>query len=224
MSAVHLTIDQRTLCAITENLQARRCLRRQLRIVRGCLKKIGLSFSTETSYNEGNPICGYFQTATERKLCCQKPGSAWNGRYDCMKRVLAVFLTCVFVLGLLPLPAFALETDSGGFCPHHTEHSYEVCGYMEAVESQPCGHVHDGECGYVPVGPGQPCGYDCHLPGAGDARRAPRCGGCYRRQPYRGRGPACRHRRGAGGADGRGGRRAGYFPLSSRCVRAGGAG
>ena len=26
MSAVHLTIDQRKLCAITENLQARRCL------------------------------------------------------------------------------------------------------------------------------------------------------------------------------------------------------
>ena len=26
MSAVHLTIDKRTLCAITENLQARRCL------------------------------------------------------------------------------------------------------------------------------------------------------------------------------------------------------
>ncbi len=25
MSAVHLTIDQRKLCAITENLQARRC-------------------------------------------------------------------------------------------------------------------------------------------------------------------------------------------------------
>ena len=38
MSAVHLTIDQRKLCAITENLQARRCLRRHPRMVRGCLK------------------------------------------------------------------------------------------------------------------------------------------------------------------------------------------
>ena len=61
-----------------------------------------------------------------------------------MKRILSVCLTCALLLGMLPLPALALEPDSEGLCPHHTEHSYEVCGYMEAVEGQPCGHVHDG--------------------------------------------------------------------------------
>ena len=78
-----------------------------------------------------------------------------------MKRVLAVFLTCVFVLGLLPLPAFALETDSGGLCPHHTEHSYEVCGYIEAVEGQPCGHVHNGDCGFAEAAEEIPCDMGC---------------------------------------------------------------
>ena len=78
-----------------------------------------------------------------------------------MKRVLAVFLTCVFVLGLLPLPTFALETDSGGLCPHHTEHSYEVCGYIESVEGQPCGHVHNGDCGFAEAAEEIPCDMGC---------------------------------------------------------------
>lgn len=48
------------------------------------------------------------------------------------------------------------------YCEHHPEHT-EECGYVEAVEGQPCTHVHDGECGYVkPVEAveaveGQPC-------------------------------------------------------------------
>ena len=64
-----------------------------------------------------------------------------------MKRALSIFLTCVFLLGMLPTSALAAEADSGGLCPHHQEHSFEDCGYMEAMEGQPCGHVHDGDCG-----------------------------------------------------------------------------
>ena len=61
-----------------------------------------------------------------------------------MKRAFAFFLACVFLLGLLPASALAAEPDTGGLCPHHLEHSYEVCGYIEAVEGHPCGHVHEG--------------------------------------------------------------------------------
>ena len=78
-----------------------------------------------------------------------------------MKRVLAIFLTCVFLLGLLPTSALAAEPDTEGLCPHHQEHSYEVCGYIEAVEGQPCGHVHDGDCGYVEAAEEVPCDMGC---------------------------------------------------------------
>ena len=78
-----------------------------------------------------------------------------------MKRILSVCLTCALLLGMLPLPALALEPDSEGLCPHHTEHSYEVCGYMEAVEGQPCGHVHDGDCGFAEAVAEIPCDMGC---------------------------------------------------------------
>lgn len=58
-----------------------------------------------------------------------------------MKRALSIFLTGVFLLGLLPTAALAAEPDSGGLCPHHQEHSFEDCGYMEAIVGQPCGYV-----------------------------------------------------------------------------------
>lgn len=54
-----------------------------------------------------------------------------------------------------------VEPDTGGLCPHHQEHSYEVCGYIEAVEGHPCGHVHDGSCGYVEAAEEVPCDKDC---------------------------------------------------------------
>ena len=78
-----------------------------------------------------------------------------------MKRVFAIFLTCVFLLGLLPTSALAAEPDTGGLCPHHQEHSYEVCGYIEAVEGHPCAHVHDGSCGYVEAVSEVPCDMGC---------------------------------------------------------------
>ena len=64
-----------------------------------------------------------------------------------MKRALSIFLTCVFVLGLLPTAALAAEPDSGGLCPHHQEHSFEDCGFIETVKGQPCGYV----CPVCPV-------------------------------------------------------------------------
>ncbi|WP_322202481.1 transposase [Acutalibacter intestini] len=52
MSAVHLTIDKRKLYAIMENVQARRCLRRQPRIVRCCLR---IKFPPERKLQGGRP-------------------------------------------------------------------------------------------------------------------------------------------------------------------------
>ena len=77
------------------------------------------------------------------------------------KRLLACLLTAAMLVSLFPLPALALEPDSGGLCPHHTEHSFEVCGYVEAVEGQPCGHTHDGDCGFAEAVEGTPCDMDC---------------------------------------------------------------
>lgn len=34
---------------------------------------------------------------------------------------------------------------TGGICEHHLEHT-EDCGYVEAVEGQPCQHEHTEEC------------------------------------------------------------------------------
>ena len=65
------------------------------------------------------------------------------------KRLLACLLTAAMLVSLFPLPALAAEADGddGGLCPHHQEHSYEVCGYIEAVEGQLCGYV----CPICPV-------------------------------------------------------------------------
>lgn len=77
------------------------------------------------------------------------------------KRLLAGFLTAAMLVSLFPLSALAAEADAGGLCPHHTEHSFEDCGYIEAVEGQSCGHVHDGDCGYVEAVPEVPCNMGC---------------------------------------------------------------
>ena len=65
------------------------------------------------------------------------------------KRWLAVFLClCMIFPSAVTLVSAAEEPAyTGGLCEHHTEHTAE-CGYVEAVESQPCTHVHDGNCGY----------------------------------------------------------------------------
>lgn len=74
------------------------------------------------------------------------------------KRWLAVFLClCMIFPSAVTLVSAAEETAyTGGPCEHHTEHTAE-CGYVEAVESQPCTHVHDGNCGYQEPTEEVPC-------------------------------------------------------------------
>lgn len=86
------------------------------------------------------------------------------------KRILSMMLVLCMVLGMMPVSAFAAETDN--LCDHHTEHTAD-CGYAPAVEGSPCthecgeecaeacGHVHDELCGYVEAAAEVPCGYVC---------------------------------------------------------------
>ena len=52
-----------------------------------------------------------------------------------LRRSFAMFLCLVMVLSIMPVQAFARED-----CEHHLEHD-AACGYQEAVEGVPCGHV-----------------------------------------------------------------------------------
>ena len=78
------------------------------------------------------------------------------------KRLLACLLTAAMLVSLFPLPVLAAEAEpyTGGLCPHHQEHT-EDCGYIKAVEGQPCGHVHDGDRGFVEAAEEIPCDMDC---------------------------------------------------------------
>lgn len=55
-----------------------------------------------------------------------------------MKQRLLSLLLCGAMLFSVCTPGLALEqaSSTGGLCPHHQEHSYEVCGYIEAVEGK----------------------------------------------------------------------------------------
>ena len=76
------------------------------------------------------------------------------------KRWLAVLLClCMIFPSAVTLVSAAEEPAyTGGPCEHHTEHTAE-CGYVEAVESQPCTHVHDGNCGYQEPTEEVPCAH-----------------------------------------------------------------
>ena len=65
-----------------------------------------------------------------------------------MKKVFSILLCLCMVLQYVPTTAFAIDAAESGLCEHHTEHTAE-CGYAEAVEGQPCTHVHDELCGYI---------------------------------------------------------------------------
>ena len=65
-----------------------------------------------------------------------------------MKKVFSILLCLCMVLQYVPTTAFAVDAAESGLCEHHTEHTAE-CGYAEAVEGQPCAHVHDELCGYI---------------------------------------------------------------------------
>ncbi len=82
-----------------------------------------------------------------------------------VKKHLSLALVMAMVLSLFVgyLPANAentSETETTGFCVHHSEHTAE-CGYTEAVEGQACTHVHDESCGYVEATEEVPCDMGC---------------------------------------------------------------
>ena len=104
------------------------------------------------------------------------------------KRVLSVVLAlslCIPMLTPIGTLATAAE-DSVNDCTHHLEHDFE-CGYIEAVEGQPCAHIHsdacgflkgaeeiaeendvcthqhDADCGYVEAIVGHPCEFVCEI-------------------------------------------------------------
>ena len=75
-----------------------------------------------------------------------------------LRRPLAMLLTVVMLLGLIPTAAFAVEED--GLCPHHLQHD-NTCGYVAAVDGQSCQHQHDETCGYTEGTPEVPCDKGC---------------------------------------------------------------
>lgn len=115
-------------------------------------------------------------------------------RKQLQKRMLAMVLCAAMLfsgLGTMGITAFATEPEAAenvnaaeGLCEHHPEHTPD-CGYVEAVEGQPCNHVHDDQCGYtgdtrggdicnhihdencgyVEAVQGSPCNYQCEICG-----------------------------------------------------------
>ena len=76
------------------------------------------------------------------------------------KRALALCLSLALLVGLLPAAAFAAE--EGPPCENHPTH--EGCGYVAAVEGQPCKHElgeHDAACGWTEGTPEIPCDLGC---------------------------------------------------------------
>lgn len=73
------------------------------------------------------------------------------------KKQLALLMAFVMIIGILPITAFA---ENSGICEHHTEHTAE-CGYIEAVEGSPCGHIHNAICGYFEGSAEVPCDSAC---------------------------------------------------------------
>ena len=81
------------------------------------------------------------------------------GGYTGFKRLLAMVLCLSMVFSLCPIPG---QVHAEGICDHHQAHTPD-CGYVAAVEGQPCGHTHTeacytlqtvclhvhGDCGYV---------------------------------------------------------------------------
>ena len=65
--------------------------------------------------------------------------------------LLCAALMCSMVNSTLPALAIDGEKKEDTLCEHHPEHT-EECGYAEAVEGQPCTHIHDDQCGYVGEG------------------------------------------------------------------------
>lgn len=66
------------------------------------------------------------------------------------KRIVSLSMVLVLCLTLLPISAFAAESngetiDTSGLCAHHTVHD-DTCGYVEEIAESPCTHEHGEEC------------------------------------------------------------------------------
>lgn len=80
------------------------------------------------------------------------------------KRIVALLLClCMIFTEFNSLISFAVMVDepeiiTAGICEHHPEHD-DKCGYIEAVEGQPCSHLHDENCGYIESVEGDDCAH-----------------------------------------------------------------
>ncbi len=74
----------------------------------------------------------------------RKLANRWLALVLCLCMVLPSAVTLVSAAEDVP----GETACTGGICEHHPEHTAD-CGYVEAVEGQPCTHVHDENCGYV---------------------------------------------------------------------------
>lgn len=69
-----------------------------------------------------------------------------RSRYRRWQRGAAWLLCFCMVLALTPGGALRIfGREESGLCPHHTAHD-ETCGYREAREAAPCGHIHTEAC------------------------------------------------------------------------------
>ena len=102
---------------------------------------------------------------------------------DVFKRALGILLAFLMLFSAVPANAFVTPVNAAGItnglCEHHVTH--EDCGFVEAVEGQPCAHagahdescgyrearscthVHNDTCGYVEAVAGSPCTYQCEI-------------------------------------------------------------
>ncbi len=89
------------------------------------------------------------------------------------KKTVSLLLAVLMVMTMLPVTAIAEEIENLG-CTHHPFHNDE-CGYIEAAEEVPCGHIcseecgeectheHDEVCGYAPAVLGEECSFHCEI-------------------------------------------------------------
>lgn len=81
-----------------------------------------------------------------------------------IKRSLCLLLASAMLAGYLPGALSVSAAQEDGLCQiHHAAHDESVCGYAEAVEGVPCGHMHEQTC-YVLVQCCHSCTEECEDP------------------------------------------------------------
>ena len=67
------------------------------------------------------------------------------------RRLLSLLMAGVVLFSTMPVNALAVgNSDPGGPCEHHREHTAE-CGYTKGEEGSLCTHEHTEDCGFIPV-------------------------------------------------------------------------